>query len=188
MHIRLMRAGDCGDIAGVLNRSIEHGVAHFGTKLTDEREVHEDWARTREYLPWLVATSSDGAFMGFAKASTWKTRNAYDWTVESGVYIVDDAQGQGVGRALYTRLFEILREQGYRTVLAGVSIPNAGSEQLHERMGFRNVGDIDPAGYKLGQWVAVRLYQLMLDDLKHTPEPGAICTVEEALERIGERV
>lgn len=188
MHIRLMESGDCGDIADVLNHAIEHGVAHFGMTLTSELEVLEDWAGSRDTLPWLVATSDDGAFIGFAKASKWKVRQAYDWTVESGVYIVDSAKGQGAGRALYTRLFEILRAQGYRTVLAGVSIPNPGSEKLHERMGFRSVGDIEPAGYKLGQWVTVRLYQLQLNGHSDATPPVTISSVEEALGRIEEQV
>ena len=89
------------------------------------------------------------------------------------MYVVEGAYGKGIGRALYTRLFEILKDQGYRIVLAGVSVPNPGSEKLHESMGFRIVGDIDPAGYKLGPWVPVRLYQLKLRacDDSVVPEP-----------------
>ena len=173
MRIRLMESDDCGDVASVLNHAIMNGVAHFGTASTDADEIRDDWESTRARFPWLVATSDEGAFLGFAKASAWKTRRAYDWTVESGVYVGEGAYGKGIGRALYTRLFEILRDQGYRIVLAGVSVPNPGSEKLHESMGFRTVGDIDPAGYKLGHWVPVRLYQLKLRacDDSVVPEP-----------------
>jgi len=184
MQIRLMEADDCGDVASVLNHAIMNGVAHFGTASTDAKAIKEDWLATRRSYPWLIATSDDGKFVGFAKASSWKTRNAYDWTVESGVYIVDGAQGKGIGRALYERLFGILREQGYRIVLAGVSVPNPGSEKLHESVGFRVVGDIDPAGYKLGRWVSVRLYQLLLNACDDSIVPGSVRTVESAIERL----
>lgn len=181
MHIRMMRDEDCEPVASVLNHAIEHGVAHFGTIRTDEDEIRADWVATRDRYPWIVATSENGSFLGFAKGSAWKTRKAYDWTLESGIYIVDGAQGRGVGRALYTRLFEILRAQGYRVVLAGVSVPNPASERLHESMGFRCVGDIDPAGYKLGRWVAVRIYQLMLAPCDDEHVPTMIRSVGEAL-------
>ncbi len=184
MQIRMMEADDCADVAKVLNHAIMNGVAHFGTASTDAKAIQEDWYATRREYPWVIATSDDDAFVGFAKASSWKTRNAYDWTVECGVYIVDGAQGKGIGRALYERLFEILREQGYRIVLAGVSVPNPASEKLHESMGFTKVGDIDPAGYKLGHWVPVRLYQLLINACDDSIVPGPPRTVESAIERL----
>ncbi len=93
-------------------------------------------------------------------------------------------RSKGIGRALYERLFEILREQGYRIVLAGVSVPNPASEKLHESMGFTKVGDIDPAGYKLGHWVPVRLYQLLINACDDSIVPGPPRTVESAIERL----
>lgn len=171
MHIRLMQSDDCEPVAGVLNHAIDTGVAHFGTIRTSAGEVRADWESTRVLYPWLVAAGDDGAFIGFAKASAWKTRKAYDWTVESGIYLVEGVQGQGVGRALYDRLFAVLAAQGYRIVLAGVSVPNPASERLHEAMGMTAVGDIDPAGYKLGQWVAVRIYQKLLAPCVDAPDP-----------------
>ncbi|MHA7814142.1 MAG: GNAT family N-acetyltransferase [Phycisphaerales bacterium] len=184
MRIRLMTSEDCGDVAGVLNHAIMHGVAHFGTASTDEKAIRADWETTRADYPWLVATSDSGGFLGFAKASSWKTRNAYDWTVESGVYIVEGAHGKGIGRALYERLFAILRAQGYRIVIAGVSVPNPGSEKLHEALGFRNVGDLDPAGYKLGRWVPVRIYQKLLAECDDSIVPGKIRPVADACDTL----
>lgn len=178
-----MHSDDCPHIAAVLNHAIAHGVAHFGTTTTDADEVLGDWQDTREHMPWLVAQGEDGTFLGFAKASKWKVRQAYDWSVESGIYISDHAQGQGVGRALYHMLFMLLAAQGYRIVLAGVTVPNPASERLHESCGFTRVGDIAPAGYKLGRWVSVRIYQKHLGAFT---EPPRIRRVEDVWRELEE--
>ena len=184
MPIRLMTPEDCSHIADVLNHAIATGVAHFGTVLTDADEVRADWESTRGEYPWLVATGEDGTFIGFAKASAWKTRKAYTWTVEAGIYLVEGAQGKGMGRALYESLFSILRAQGYRIVLAGVSVPNPASERLHESMGMESVGDISPAGYKLGHWVPVRIYQKLLGACDDTIVPGQIRSVQSVWQQL----
>lgn len=184
MQIRLMQHDDCGVVAGVLNHAIETGVAHFGTVLTSEAQVREDWESTQDLYPWLIACSDDGAFIGFAKASAWKTRKAYTWTVESGIYLVEGTHGKGVGRRLYESLFEVLEVQGYRIVLAGVSVPNAGSERLHESMGMQTVGDIAPAGYKLGQWVPVRIYQKLLSPCDDSSVPMQIRGVQQVWDEL----
>ena len=185
MQIRLMIEDDAGSITEVLNHSIGHSVAHFGTVPTSADEVLGDWHATGELYPWIVATDDAGAFMGFAKGSAWKTRQAYRWTVESGIYLTKGAQGMGAGKALYTKLFEILTLQGYRTVVSGVSVPNPASERLHESFGMKTIGDISPAGFKLGKWVDVRLYQKNLSELDATSAPGPIRAVSSVWDELG---
>ncbi|MFG0246648.1 MAG: GNAT family N-acetyltransferase [Phycisphaerales bacterium JB052] len=178
MRIRLMQSDDCAGVAGVLNHAISTGVAHFGTVLTNADEVRDDWNASRNDYPWLVAASDDDSFIGFAKASPWKSRKAYAWTVESGIYLVEGAHGMGVGKALYEALFTLLAAQGYRIVLSGVSVPNPASERLHETMGMSTVGDIAPAGYKHGRWVSVRIYQKLLGACDETDTPLPIRDVQ----------
>lgn len=184
MRIRLMTKDDAGDIAEVLNHAIGNTSAHFGTVPTDADEVLKEWYAAGETYPWLVATSDDERFIGFAKGSAWKSRQAYKWTVETGIYLVAGSQGIGAGRVLYSMLFEILAKQGYRVAVAGVSVPNAASEGLHESMGMYIVGDIAPAGYKLGQWITVRLYQKHLGEIGDDTIPGTIRSVTSVWEEL----
>lgn len=186
MQIRLMQSDDCEAVAAVLNHAIATGVAHFGTVLTDEAEVRADWVATSDHYPWLIACADEGAFIGFAKASAWKTRKAYDWTVESGIYLIEGAHGKGVGRSLYEALFRILGAQGYRIVLAGVTVPNPGSERLHEAMGMETVGDIAPAGYKHGRWVPVRIYQKLLAPCDDSDVPLPVRSVRQVWDEMNQ--
>lgn len=174
--VRLAEARDMGPIAALLNDQILHGRAHFGVATEPPEVVEAQWRGPSggERYPWIVAEDASGRFLGFARGHPWKTREAYDWTVEAGIYIEPHARGTGVGKALYQHLFDTLRAQGFVIVLAGVTVPNPASERLHESMGMTIAGEIAPAGYKLGRWTAVRYYQLMLRALGEGEDPGAL--------------
>jgi phosphinothricin acetyltransferase len=165
-----------GPIAALLNDQILHGRAHFGVATEPPEVVEAQWraATGGGRYPWIVAEDAAGRFLGFARGHPWKSREAYDWTVEAGIYIEPHARGTGVGKLLYRRLFDTLRAQGFVIVVAGVTVPNPASERLHEAFGMSVAGEIAPAGYKLGRWMSVRYYQLMLRDLGPEEDPGPL--------------
>ncbi len=177
--LRLAEARDIAAIAGLLNDQILHGRAHFGVAPEPPETVMAQWLNGRERHPWIVAEDASGAFLGFARGHPWKVREAYDWTVEAGIYLAESARGRGIGRLIYRRLFDTLRNQGFVIVLAGVTVPNEASERLHEAMGMTVAGEIRPAGYKLGRWMGVRYYQLMLREVGAEEDPGRLKTVSE---------
>ncbi len=162
--IRPATDADIDAITAITNIAIAGSTAHFGVEPDDPAEVLARFRRDRAIYPWFVAVSPAGEVLGFSRAARWKTRGAYDWTCESAVYLVDSAQGQGLGLRLYRVLFDELERRGFRCVLAGVTIPNPSSERLHERMGMRVVGEIPAVGFKQGRWLAVRYYAAFFGD------------------------
>ncbi|MBJ7599787.1 MAG: GNAT family N-acetyltransferase [Candidatus Nephthysia bennettiae] len=74
------------------------------------------------------------------------------WSVETSVYVDGEARRLGVGRLLYARLIELLRDHGFVNAFAGIALPNQASVTFHERFGYRQVGVFPAAGYKLGRW------------------------------------
>jgi L-amino acid N-acyltransferase YncA len=123
-----------------------------------------------ESMPWLVC-EEDGVVLGYAYASRFRPRPAYQWTVETTVYVDSSHQGRGAGRALYETLFSVLRLQGYHRALAVIALPNPASVALHEKVGFTPVGVFHDVGYKLDRWHDVGFWQLSLQELP--PEPPA---------------
>lgn len=168
-----------GPIADLINEQILGGRAHFGVATEPAEAVEAQWRAAGDRYPWLVGEDGAGTFLGFARGHQWKTREAYDWTVESAIYLVESARGRGVGRLLYDRLFETLAAQGYAVVIGGMTVPNEASARLHEAMGMTIVGEISPAGYKFGRWMSVRYYQMMLRELGPEEDPGPIRRVSE---------
>ncbi|GAC1410969.1 MAG: hypothetical protein NVSMB53_05950 [Gemmatimonadaceae bacterium] len=127
-----------------------------------------------ERHPWLVCESSE-TVVGYAYATGHRERPAYRWSIDVAVYIRKSAQRQGIARALYTRLFQVLELQGYRNAYAGVTLPNSPSINLHKAMGFKEVGVYHQVGYKFGQWHDVAWLERPLAE--HTldpPEPVAL--------------
>jgi phosphinothricin acetyltransferase len=105
---------------------------------------------------------SDAGILGFAYASPYRPRPAYDRTAEVSVYLAPQAQGRGLAQALYRVLFAHLAARGFHTAVAIVTLPNPQSAQLHERCGFAHVGSLQDVGCKFGQWHGTAIYQRMI--------------------------
>jgi phosphinothricin acetyltransferase len=156
--IRAARNDDFEAAAAILEPLILHTAIHFAYEPVPAAELRGTWLRQRETYPFLVADAG-GEVVGFTRAGPWRERAAYLWTPESGVYVRDGHKRTGVGRALYARLFDILRAQGFVSVMAGISLPNDPSVRLHQAFGFVPVGHVPRAGWKHGRWHAVGFWQ-----------------------------
>ena len=146
------------------------------TSITFETEVPtvEEFAgRIRETLtkfPYLVI-EENGTILGYAYAHRFRTRAAFDWTVELSVYLSPAAKGRGIGRALYSAVTDILRRQGCVNAIGVVATPNAPSERLHEKCGFEKLFTMENIGWKLGAWCDMTYYMLRLNPTEGCPEP-----------------
>ena len=100
---------------------------------------------------WLVLEER-GRIIGYAYGGPFKAREAYRWSCEVSVYLEQGRHGRGGGRLLYDALFTRLAARGYRTAVAGMTLPNDASEALHRSLGFEPVGTYRRIGYKFGRW------------------------------------
>jgi L-amino acid N-acyltransferase YncA len=110
---------------------------------------------------WVVA-DDDGRVVGYAYAGRHKERAAYRWACEVSVYLEQGRRRSGAGRALYQALFERLAARGFRTAVAGMTLPNPASEGLHRALGFEPVGIYRGIGWKHGAWHDVAWTQKVL--------------------------
>jgi L-amino acid N-acyltransferase YncA len=115
----------------------------------------------QQQYPYLVA-ELDGQLIGYAYASRHRDRPAYQWSVETSVYIHADGHRRGIARQLYSTLIELLRRQGYYSAYAGITSPNPKSETFHRSMGFEYIGTFANIGYKMGAWHNVAWFQLAI--------------------------
>jgi phosphinothricin acetyltransferase len=127
--------------------------------------------RIQQTHPWLVAEQDD-RLAGFAYGCPHRERAGYRWAADVAVYVDAAFHRQGVGRALYRALLDLLRQQGIWVACAGIGLPNEASVALHESLGFVSVGVYRNIGYKLGRWWDVGWWQLSLR------EPGEECPAE----------
>lgn len=159
--IRDARRDDFVWIAAITNHYIETTSIHFGYEPVSADQLAEQWSRTDRY-PWVVAEDDAGRVVGYAKAGSWRERAAYQWTSEVGLYVEDGLHRRGFGRALYAALLDQLATRGFRSAIAGITLPNDPSRAFHEAFGFISVGTVREAGYKHGAWHDLELFQKRL--------------------------
>jgi len=158
-RIRPAVEADFTAIAAITNSYIATAI-HFGYHPVTAAELRATWETGRDRYPWRVA--DDGAVVGYAKAGTWRSRDAYRWTAEVGIYVDRGRHRAGIGRALYLELLAALTSAGFRSAVGGITLPNPGSVALHDALGFEHVGTVLDAGYKHGAWHDVAFYQRRL--------------------------
>ena len=168
-QVRLATHSDLPAILDISNWAALNTPANFAIEPETPDCWQADYDQTHEMFPWLVAVDDTGDVVGFAKASPWKGRCAYEWTAETTVYVMPDRHGKGIGTALYKRLVETCRAQGYRTLLGGITQPNEASVRLHEALGFRKVALLEGVGWKFDRWHDVGYWQLDLADPNAAP-------------------
>jgi phosphinothricin acetyltransferase len=100
----------------------------------------------------LVVAEENGRVMGYAGTTRFRPKPAYETTVETTIYCAPEAVGKGLGRRLYAELFEMLKSEAIHRFVAGYSLPNAASEALHRRFGFKVVGVFSENGRKFGKY------------------------------------
>ena len=170
--IRLARESDAERMLAIYAPVVRDTAISFELEPPTEDDFRGRIRSTLQHTPWL-ACGDDEDILGYAYAGRFRPRAAYQWSVEVSVYVAPDRQGRGVGRALYTSLFECLRLQGYHNAYAGIALPNPASIALHERFGFEAIGAYRSVGYKHGRWHDVGWWQLTIQELGSPPAPPA---------------
>jgi L-amino acid N-acyltransferase YncA len=168
--IRLATVRDAGAIAAIYRPYVEQSRISFEEDAPDADEIARRLASPVH--PWLVV-EEDGRVLGYASTSPMRSRPAYRWSVESGIYLDPVAQGRGLGRRLLGAHLEVLERQGFVTVIAGIALPNPASVALHERLGFALSGIERGVGFKLGEWVDVGRWQRDLAPRSAAPREPA---------------
>jgi len=114
-------------------------------------EMAERIATAARTHAWVVL-ENEGRVVGYAYGGPFNSRVAYRWSCEVSVYLERGRRRTGGGRALYDALFPRLAERGFRTAVAGMTLPNDASVGLHRAMGFEPVGTYRRIGWKHNTW------------------------------------
>ncbi|MGT2711326.1 GNAT family N-acetyltransferase [Streptococcus oriscaviae] len=149
--IRSAQPSDARELVAIYAPYVEETAISFEIQVPTVPEFEGRIERTLEKFPYLVAVEGN-EILGYAYASTYYARAAYDWTVELFVYLRQDARGKGIGQQLYARLEEKLLARGFKNFLACIALPNPASIAFHEKMGYEQVAYFRKVGYKFGSW------------------------------------
>lgn len=165
--IRPVTYQDAEAIRDIYSRYIPTPIT-FEIEVPSIEEIRKRIFEYSKLYPWIVMEKNN-EIVAYAYATNFKARAAYRWSVESSVYVDEKHVGLGYGKTLYTELIKLLKESGVLNVIGGITLPNAASTALHEKMGFKFVGRFPEVGFKNGTWWDVGYWQLTLPK-PETPE------------------
>lgn len=158
--IRPATEGDLEALAAIYDRETYAGYATFDT---EPQGIEPFRARLAGEDHLLVGCDGEQV-LGYAYSAPFRTRGAYAATRETTVYLHPDAQGRGLGRALYDDLLALLDHDGVHRTVAGIALPNPASIALHLACGFTEIGVFTEVGRKFDRWIDVAFYERHLAD------------------------
>jgi L-amino acid N-acyltransferase YncA len=191
--IRLATKKDAAQVQAIYSPVVTQSAASFELEPPGVAEMRKRITETLGTYPWLVCERK-GQLLGYVYARAFRTRPAYQWSVETSVYVHPELRRSGIGRALYTSLLKLLAMQGYYNAFAGITLPNQPSVGLHEALGFKPVGIYHEAGFKMGTWHDVGWWQIALQPKASPPRPPVDLKAAQGMEgwstamRSGERL
>jgi phosphinothricin acetyltransferase len=175
--IRTAVAADAAVLREIYRPYVETTAVSFELEVPSIEEFQRRIAVAVEGWSWLVA-EVDGRQVGYAYASAHRAREAYRASVETSAYVRQDYQRQGIGRALYTQLFQELCERSFGSAYAAITLPNEASVGFHESLGFKPIGVFPRVGRKFGAWHDVAWFYRPLNEprvgsaVSAAPRPG----------------
>ena len=149
---------DVPAMLGIYAPYVEETAVSFEYAVPSDEEFRARVEKVQGFYPWLVA-EQEGRVVGYAYASRFHPRAAYDWSVEVSIYLGRNERRRGIGRSLYEMLEKCLRAQGVLTAYSCIAHAPEPDEYLdhasirfHERIGYRLTGTFPSCGYKFGRW------------------------------------
>jgi L-amino acid N-acyltransferase YncA len=170
ISIRPVRLQDASQMLDIYRPFVTENSVSFELEPPTVEEFSSRIEKYTQKFPWLVAEEK-GEVLGYAYASSYRERKAYQWSVECSVYVRKDQYGKGSAQLLYDFLFSELTQRGFFNVYAIITLPNEASVRFHKKMNFEDVGIFKRVGFKFGKWHDVLW---MVKFLRDDQEPGEV--------------
>ena len=191
MKIRTASPRDGAALLKIYGPYVERTAITFEYRVPSVEEFSGRIERTLKQYPYFAA-EFEGELVGYAYAGPFHEREAYDWAVETSIYVAWDQRKMGIGRRLHDALETALREQGILNMNACVACPCGEADEyltwssleFHRRLGYRLVGEFRQCGYKFGRWYNMAWLERHIGDhLGEQPVPKAFGDIRERMEQ-----
>ena len=186
IKLRLAKLEDAQEILDIYIPYINNSNITFEYDAPSLNDFENRMKTIMKKYPYIVAICEE-KIVGYAYAHAHMERAAYQWNVETSIYVKVDMKHQGIGTLLYRKLLDILKLQNVQNVYGCVTLPNENSEKMHYAFGFQLVGRFSNTGYKSGEWHDVGWFELHIgnkEDTKILEEVLSIYEIEKQVDEI----
>ena len=175
--IRVARLTDAPQLLQIYRPYVERTAITFEYTVPAIDEFRRRIADTLKRYPYLVAEQADQV-IGYAYVGPFGTRAAYDWAVETSIYVAPTSRHTGVGKRLYAALEAICQLMGITNLNACIAYPTGAdpyltnnSAEFHHRLGFQLAGHFHRCGCKFGRWYDMIWMEKLIGNHPNTPRP-----------------
>ena len=158
IRIRPAKPEDAEKLLAIYAPYVEQTAITFEYEVPTVEEFCERIHNTLKKYPYLVAEQG-GEPVGYAYVGPFHDRPAYDWAVETSIYVDQNKKCMGIGKKLHEALEEELRNRGFLNMNACIAYPvqedeylTRNSVEFHAHLGYRMVGQFHQCGYKFHRW------------------------------------
>ena len=172
IRIRVASENDAEAILAIYAPYVIKTAITFEYEVPTLEEFRGRIHHTLQKYPYLVA-EQDGKILGYAYVGPFHARAAYDWAVETSIYVDENLKHSGVGGRLNRVLEAVLKAMGILNMEACIGVPEVedehltrNSEEYHAHIGYRLVGEFYKCGYKFGRWYNMVWMEKMIGEHK----------------------
>ena len=177
IRIRPAKPEDAEKLLAIYAPYVEQTAITFEYEVPTVEEFRERIHNTLKKYPYLVAEQG-GEPVGYAYVGPFHDRPAYDWAVETSIYVDQNKKRMGIGKKLHEALEEELRNRCFLNMNACIAYPAQEDEYLtrnslgfHTHLGFRPVGSFTRCGYKFGRWYNMVWLEKLMGEHPASPAP-----------------
>jgi phosphinothricin acetyltransferase len=151
ISIRPVKISDADFCLSLYSKYVVGSAVSFELEAPSLEEFSNRIDTISKRFPYLIAEENEHR-VGYAYASAYRDRLAYQWNVEVSIYVEEQNKKSGVATALYTQLFSELESIHICKAFAVIALPNDASVGFHNKMGFEKFATYKNVGFKLNQW------------------------------------
>lgn len=171
MIIRTAMPGDAESLLAIYAPYVGRSAVTFEYDVPSAEEFRDRIERTLGFFPYLVAEEANRP-LGYAYAGRFQPREAYDWTVETSIYLDGSARRRGIGTQLHAALERACRTMNVQSMCACIAAPRTvddpfltdASIRFHAHLGYRMVGRFEQVGYKFNRWYDMVWMERLIGD------------------------
>ena len=171
MRIEKVLVSDAEELLEIYGPYVKDTAVSFEYDVPKVEEFEERIRNISGKYPYIKAVDDNGRILGYAYAGAFKGRSAYDWAVETTIYIRKQERGNGIGKTLYKSLEKSLKSMGILNLNACIAFTDEPDEHLtndsmhfHEHMGYKLVGTFHKCGFKFNHWYNMIWMEKLIGD------------------------
>ncbi|WP_282787537.1 GNAT family N-acetyltransferase [Flavobacterium croceum] len=161
--IQTYQPHDLVSIVEIINYNIQNTTSLYDYNLRtieQQEQIFQD--KLDKGFP-IITAKIDEKIVGFGYYSEFRTRDAYQYTVEHSVYVDHHFHHKDIGSALLDKLIELAQFQNKHVMVGVIDSKNKNSIDFHVKKGFEIVGEMKQIGFKFNHWLDTTFVQKIIN-------------------------